>query len=162
MSVRISLLIVVCAVLVGCGGAGSGRSSPSSAAPIACNLVTSADVSGAFNRQFATGTKGSGLRANDECQFLGSAGFPAAIVSVEIGTGDDASSFFTSGRQRLTNSAPIAGVGDQALIATDGTAILAIKGTTALFIFASLSDETPTQGSSGCASLARLIFSRSG
>ena len=43
-------------------------------------LVTSADVSGTFNQQFGTGTKDSGLRAHDECQFIGTAGRPDETV----------------------------------------------------------------------------------
>ena len=165
MFARILSSIVLCAAIVGCGATGGAQSSPSSSALTeltACTLVTSADVSVAFNRQFATGTDGTGLRANDECQFIGTAGLQAGIVSVESATGDSASSFFTSGRQRLTSSAPISGVGDQALVATDGTAILAIKGTIAVFIFASISDETAAERSNGCAALAKRIFSRHG
>jgi hypothetical protein len=164
MFVRISLAIVLCAVLFGCGATGSALSSPSSpplTGPTACTLVSSPDVSGAFNRQFAAGTTSSGLRSNDECQFIGSAGLEAGLVSIEIATGNSAASLFTSGQRRLTSSTPTAGVGDQALIATDGTAILAIKGTFAVFIFASINDETAIERGNGCVALAKLIFSRS-
>ena len=55
-------------------------SSPYLSAPPACMLVTSADVSGAFNQQLGAGTKDSGLRANHECQFIGTAGRPDETV----------------------------------------------------------------------------------
>jgi hypothetical protein len=71
-----------------------------------------------------------------------------------------ASSFYASGQQKLTASEPVSGVGDRALLETDGNAILAIKGKTAVFIAALLSDETAAELGNGCVALAKFVFSK--
>jgi hypothetical protein len=153
-------MVLVSVLISGCGGspiAGPSQSSPAASVPAACSIVTAADVSGAFNRQFPNGTTQSSLgAANDGCLFVGKDG----IVAVEIAGGEGASRLYASAQQKVAGLAPTPGVGDQALLEPDGTAIVAIKGHIGVFITALLNDETAGDLSTGCVRLAKLVFSR--
>lgn len=153
-------MVLVSVLMSGCGGSPSAGPSQSSAAatvPAACSLVTAADVSSAFNRQFPNGMTQSSLgAANDGCVFAGKDG----IVAVEIAGGEGASRLYASAQQKVQGLAPIPGVGDQALLEPDGTAIVAVKGHIGVFITALLSDVTAADLSTGCVLLAKVVLSR--
>ena len=155
-----------CVLVTDCGGsAGSGHSqsspSPALTAATACTLVSATDVSGAFHQQFPAGSKASADgEIDNECLFrMGDLG-QNGIVAIEVVFGDMASRFYENGQQKLTGLAPVSGVGDKAVLKTDGSAILAIKGQIAVFVTALLSDETAADRGNGCVLLVNLVFSK--
>jgi hypothetical protein len=157
------LSVVVASVLIGaCGVSPSAGPAPSSPAPTvqaACAIVTAADISSAFNRQCPVGIAQSAPGGtNDECLFTGKDG----IVAIEIAGGDRASQLYARAQQQVAGMSPRAGVGDEALLAADGTALVAIKGHVGVFITALLSGETAAALSAGCVLLVNVAFSRSG
>lgn len=144
----------------------AGHSQPSmSPAPIlaaACALVSPADLATAFHHQFPAGTKASADgEINNECVFV-LQGDPAKVglVAVEVVSGDMASQFYANGQHKLNSYNSVSGVGDRALLETDGNAILAIKGHIAIFVAALLSDETAADLGDGCVLLAKFVFSK--
>ena len=165
--VWIASSFVLCVLGTDCGGssgAGHNQSSPSPAptAVAVCKLVSSADVSGAFHQQFSAGRKASSDgEIDNECIFNRGGFGQNGLVAIEVVSGDKASRFYTSGQQKLAGFAPVQGVGDEALLETDGSAILAIKGHIAVFITALLSNETSADRGNGCVLLANLVFSKS-
>ena len=158
--------LVLCALMSGCGGsAGSRPPSPSSAliTAAACALVSSAEVSTAFQEQVQAGTKASGDgEIENECLFISEHGLAQGSVAVEVVSGVMASTFYANGQQKLTSAAPVSGVGDKALLEADGSAILAIKGQIAVFIAALLTDETVAERGDGCVRLVKLVLSKTG
>jgi hypothetical protein len=157
---------VLCVLGTDCGGSqGAGHNQlstpPASTTVAVCTLVSSADVSGAFHQQFPAGSKASADgEIDNECMFNRGGIGQNGLVAIEMVSGDNASRFYTGGQQKLAGLAPIPGVGDEALLETDGTAILAIKGHIAVFITALLSNERSADLGKGCALLANLVFSK--
>jgi hypothetical protein len=82
------------------------------------------------------------------------------VVAVEIEGGDAASRLYASAQRQVTGLTPTPGIGDEALLEPDGTAIVAIKGHIGVFITALLNDKTAADLRTGCVLLANLVFSR--
>jgi hypothetical protein len=95
---------------------------------------------------------------NDECLFAGKDG----IVAIEIEGGERASQLYARAQQQVPGMSPRPGVGDEALLAPDGTALVAMKGQVGVFITALLNDETAAGLSAGCVRIVSVAFSRTG
>lgn len=163
---RVKLLVLLCLLVAGCAQTpmGVAKSAPTPIVP--CTLIASADVASAFQRQFQAGTRNSAPgEVDNECMYLG-----AGLVGIEVESGATAPNFYATAEQKFTlepaqggsNAAPVSGVGDRALLAADGTAILAIKGKIAVFITALLPAAAAADLRSGDVLLAKLVFSRTG
>src|SRR5487761_160787 len=168
---RAELLVLLCLLVAGCAQTpmGVAQSAPTPIVP--CTLIASADVASAFQRQFQAGTRNSAPgEVDNECMYLGAGGIGAGLVGIEVESGATALNFYATAEQKFTlapaqggsNAAPVSGVGDRALLAADGTAILAIKGKIAVFITALLPAAAAADLRSGDVLLAKLVFSRTG
>jgi hypothetical protein len=162
MSVRIELLVVLCMLVAGCeSGVHGVVALPPPSPVVACTIISSADVASAFHRQFQPGTRLSAMgEVDNECTYIGGGGIGDGLVGIEIVSGAMAPDFYANSYQKFKGAATVSGVGTQASLASDGTAILAIKGKTAVFITAPLTGETAAELGSGCVLLAKLVFSR--
>mgnify|MGYP001432945912 CR=1 FL=1 len=154
--------IVVGAVLTSCSGFGDfdqhqASPSPSSAAAAACTLVSSGDVSVAFGQQFSAGNKASSFgEIDNECTFVGQHG----IVAVEVVSGSAARHFYVGSQKKFTGWMPAPGIGDEAILASDGSGLLAIKSQIAIFVTALLNNETEADLGNGCVLVAKQVFSK--